>query len=137
MISTMCRQGIYLILDVITSCVRFTRRENLCVYKTNMEPISEQLRRISRRNQPLRFKALLSLSLFPIGVYVSLFGRHTKVPRRLQDRQSPPVWILRRGIMATHSGVIWKGISSLDNTAPLSIAEDLYNFFSLYLYRSP
>lgn len=36
--------------------------------------------------------------------------------------------------MATHSEVIWKGISSLDNTAPLSIAEDLYSFFFLFFF---
>lgn len=44
-----------------------------------MEPISEQLRRISRRNQPLTFKALLSLSLslFPMGVATRLFIRTT------------------------------------------------------------
>lgn len=108
-----------------------------------MEPISEQLRRILR-NQLLRFKALfyslllsiyLSLSLSSHGGRdTSLYSAGTKVPRRLQDRQSPPVWI-RRGIMATHSEVIWKGISSLDNTAP----EDPYIFslsLSLCLLRS-
>jgi len=76
-----------------------------------------------RRNQPLtRLKlAPPSFVLSHGGRDTSLYSDGTQRSREDYGTADPPplslaVWILRRGIMATHSEVIWKGISSLDNT---------------------